>query len=139
VLTARAPSERHDAERGRRHKTLTDWARQLLLVVRRWWPERPSVAVADRGDAALACLAACRAWRKPVAVVTRLRRDAARSAPAPPRRPRQHGRPRRTGARLPTLAAVADAPDTAWAEVTVARWYGREARKVAVATATAVW
>src|SRR5438045_1602180 len=38
VLTALAPSERYDAERGRRHKTITDWARQLLLTVRRWWP-----------------------------------------------------------------------------------------------------
>lgn len=139
VLTALAPSERHDAERGRRHKTLTDWARQLLLVVRRWWPERPLVAVADSGYAALEFLAACRAWRKPVAVVTRLRLDAALYEPAPPRRPRQNGRPRLKGARLPMLAAVADAPDTAWAEVTVARWYGREARKVEVATATAVW
>jgi hypothetical protein len=60
VLTALAPSERHDAERGRRHKTLTDWARQLLLVIRRWWPERAIVAVADSSYAALAFLAACR-------------------------------------------------------------------------------
>ncbi len=34
VLTALAPSERYDRERGRRHKTLTDWARQALLVAR---------------------------------------------------------------------------------------------------------
>jgi hypothetical protein len=139
VLTALAPSERHDAERGRRHKALTDWARQLLLVVRRWWPERPIVAVADSGYAALEFLAACRSWRTPVAVVTRLRLDAALYEPAPPRRPRQHGRPRLKGARLPTLAAVAADPATAWAEVTVARWYGRERRTVEVASATAVW
>src|SRR5215211_5450625 len=67
VLTALAPSERHDAERGRRHKALTDWARQLLLVVRRWWPERPIVAVVDSGYAALEFLAGCRSWRTPVA------------------------------------------------------------------------
>jgi DDE superfamily endonuclease len=139
VLTALAPSERHDAERGRRHKTLTDWARQLLLVVRRWWPERPIVAVADSGYAALEFLAACRSWRTPVAVVTRLRLDAALYEPAPPRRPRQNGRPRLKGARLPTLAAVAADPATAWAETTVARWYGRERRTVEVASATAVW
>ena len=36
ILTALAPSERYTRERGQRHKTLTDWARQLLLVVRRW-------------------------------------------------------------------------------------------------------
>jgi DDE superfamily endonuclease len=139
VLTALAPSERYDAERGRRHKTLTDWARQLLLVVRRWWPERPIVAVADSGYAALELLAACRSWRTPVSVVTRLRLDAALYEPAPPRRPRQNGRPRLKGARLPTLAAVAADAGTAWAEVTVAHWYGAGDRTVEVVTDTAVW
>jgi hypothetical protein len=139
VLTALAPSERYDAERGRRHKTLTDWARQLLLVVRRWWPERAVVAVADSGYAALEFLAACRAWRTPVAVVTRLRLDAALYEPAPPRRPGQQGRPRKKGRRLPTLAARVADPDTAWASITVANWYGAGERAVEVASDTAVW
>ena len=47
-LTALAPSERYNQERGRRPKTLTDGARQLLLLVRRWWPDRALSAVADR-------------------------------------------------------------------------------------------
>lgn len=139
VLTALAPSERYDRERGRRHKTLTDWARQALLAVRRWWPDRAIVAVADSSYAALAFLAACRSWRAPVTVVTRLRLDAALYEPAPPRRPRQTGRPRLKGARRPTLAAVAADPGTAWTEVTVAHWYGAGERAVEVASATAVW
>jgi hypothetical protein len=139
VLTALAPSERHNTERGRRHKTLTDWARQLLLVVRRWWPERAIVAVADSSYAALEFLAACRSWRNPVTVVTRLRLDAALYDPAPPRRPRQTGRPRLKGQRRPTLAAVAADPRTVWTEITVAHWYGTGERTVEVASATAVW
>ena len=139
VLTALAPSARYDAAHGRRHKALTDWARQLLRVIRRWWPERAIVAVADSGYAALAFLAACGSWRRPVTVVTRLRLDAALYDPAPPRRLRQNGRPRLKGARLATLAAVAAAPDTAWTEVAVAHWYGAGRRLVEVATATAVW
>jgi DDE superfamily endonuclease len=138
-LTALAPSERYDRERGRRHKALTDWARQLLLAVRRWWPDRPLVAVADSTYAALGFLAACRALPNPITVVTRLRLDAALYEPAPPRRPGQSGRPRRKGKRLPTLAAVAADPATAWASVTVASWYGAGARTVEVASATAVW
>jgi hypothetical protein len=130
VLTARAPSERYDLEHGRRHKALTDWARQLLGVVRRWWPERAIVAVAASGYAALEFLAACRAWRRPVAVVTRLRLDAALYAPAPPRL---------KAARLPTLAAVAADPATAWAELAAAHWYGAGERLVEVVTDTAVW
>ncbi len=138
-LTALAPAERYNRDRGRRHKAPTDWAGQLLLVVRRWWPDRPIVAVADAPYAAIDLLARCRAVRRPVTVVTRLRLDAALYAPAPPRRPHQNGRPRVNGARLPTLAATAADPATEWAPATVANWYGRGPRAVEVATDTAVW
>jgi hypothetical protein len=87
-----APSERYDREHGRQHKALTDWARQLLLVVRRWWPDRALIAVADSTYAALEFLAACQSWARPVTVVTRLRLDAALYLPAPPRYPGQRRR-----------------------------------------------
>ena len=139
-LTALAPSERYDREHGRRHKTLTEGAGQLLLVVRRWWPDRPIVAVADSTYAALEFLAGCRRTKPtPITVVTRLRLDAALYEPAPPRRPRQTGRPRLKGQRLPTLAAVATASTTAWTGVTVANWYGAGERTVGLASGTAVW
>jgi len=138
-LTALAPSERYDAEHGQRHKTLLDWARQMLLTVRRWWPDREVVAVADSSYAALEFLGACRSWRRPVTVVTRLRLDAALYEPAPPRRPRQTGRPRLKGARLPTLATLATDPATAWTMTTVAHWYGSGERRVELASATALW
>src|SRR5215216_3147740 len=118
-LTALAPSERYDHERGRRHKTLTDWARQMLRVARRWWPDRALVAVADSTYAALEFLGACCSWTNPVTVVARLRLDAALYPPAPAREPGQRGRPRRKGRRLPTLATVAADPSTAWTAVTV--------------------
>lgn len=38
-LSVLAPSERYDTERGRRHKTLAQWAQQMLTQVRRWLPE----------------------------------------------------------------------------------------------------
>jgi len=138
-LTALAPSERYDQERGRRHKTLVDWARQMLLVVRRWWPDRALIAVADSSYAALELLAACRRWPQPVTVITRLRLDAALYAPSPPRRPRQRGRPRLKGQRLATLAAVAADPATRWARITIADWYGTGAREVEIVSDTAVW
>jgi hypothetical protein len=139
VLTALAPSERYAVSRGRRHKTLPEWARQLLLVVRRWWPERPLVAVADSTYATLPLLASCRRRAALITFITRLRLDAALYEPAPPRGPRQLGRPRLKGQRLPTLAAVADDPATNWRPLTVAQWYGFGARAVEVASATAVW
>ena len=53
-LTVLAPSERSAWRRGRRHKKLTDWARQALLQVARWLPGRRIVAVADGSFSAIA-------------------------------------------------------------------------------------
>ena len=138
-LTILAPSERHDHRRGRRHKTLTDWARQALLLLRRWLPERALVVVADSGYAAIELLARGARLANPIAIVTRLRLDAALYEPAPPRRPRQNGRPRVKGRRLPTLAARLADPATVWVPVVVADWYGEGARTVEAASDTAVW
>src|ERR671918_42492 len=46
-LTVLAPSERYHQERGLPHKKLTDWARQMLLQARRWFPRRTLVGVGD--------------------------------------------------------------------------------------------
>src|SRR5215218_3556903 len=113
-LTALAPSERYCRERGRRHKKLTDWARQMALQARRWLPGREVVLLGDSSFAALDLLAALA--RHGLVCVTRLRLDAALYEPAPPRRPGTVGRPRTKGARLPNLSyrpyeVVTDRPD----------------------------
>jgi DDE superfamily endonuclease len=136
-LTALAPSERYCRGRGRRHKPLTDWARQLVLQARRWLPDRPLILVADSGFAALELLAAL--VRRDVTCVTRLRLDAALYEPAPPRQPGTIGRPRTKGARLPTLSAVLAGKDTPWRRVTVPGWYGEGDRIVEIHSGTAVW
>ena len=107
--------------------------------MRRWWRDRPLVAVADRTYATLLLLARCQHLRNPITFITRLRLDAALFAPAPPRDPHQIGRPRRKGERLPSLAAVAGDPTTDWTQLTIAQWYGIGERAVEVASATAVW
>lgn len=72
-LSVLAPSERYDHKRGRRHKCLTDWARQMLRQARRWLPHRQLVVVADSSFAALELLFALSQMKFPVHVVTRLR------------------------------------------------------------------
>jgi len=138
-LSVLAPSERHAAEQGKRHKKLTDWARQSLFLVRRWWPEREIVAVADSGYAAIALLGRCARLPKPIAIVTRLRLDAALYEPPPPRKKGQMGRPRLKGKRLPNLAVAAEDRSTVWTPVTVADWYGGGERSVEVVSDTALW
>jgi hypothetical protein len=138
-LSALAPSERYAARRGRRHKKITEWAWQLLLVVRRWYPQREIVAVADRAYASLKLLDRCRSLSRPVTFITRLRLDAALYEPAPPRRRGQIGRPRIKGERLPNLSVVAQDPNTVWSPTTIANWYGSGERMVEIASNTAVW
>jgi hypothetical protein len=138
-LCALAPSERYAAKRGKRHKKITEWAWQLLLVLRRWYPQREIVAVADRAYASLKLLSRCRSLSKPVTFITRLRLDAALYEPAPPRRPGQRGRPRLKGERLPNLSVVADDPRTLWKLTTITNWYGERERMVEIASETTVW
>jgi len=138
-LCALAPSERYATEQGKRHKPLTEWAWQLLLLVRRWYPEREIVAVADGGYAALRLLDRCRKLREPITFITRLRLDAALYEPAPPRRRGQIGRPRLKGERLPNLLVVAGDPHTVWKPTTLTGWYGDQQRTVEAVSGTAVW
>jgi hypothetical protein len=80
-LTVLAPSERYHAERKLRHKTITDWAWQMLLQVSRWLPGRRLVVVADGIYAVLEFL--LKVSRLPlVSVITRLRLDACLYDPA---------------------------------------------------------
>lgn len=138
-LSTLAPSERYTKEHGKRHKKLTEWAWQLLLLVRRWHPERQIVAVADRTYASLKLLERCRRLSNPITFITRLRLDAALYEPAPPRRPGQMGRPRLKGERLPNLSVAAEDHCTVWTLITVASWYGSAQRTVEIVSDTAVW
>lgn len=138
-LSALAYSERYAQEQGKRHKTLTDWAGQLLLLVRRWYPEREIVAVADGGYAALKLLDRCRSLSEPITFITRLRLDAALYKPAPPRHCGQIGRPRLKGDRLPNLSVLAEDPTTDWAPITLNNWYGNSKRTIEVVSGTALW
>jgi hypothetical protein len=138
-LSALAPSERYAAKRGKRHKKITEWAWQLLLQVRRWYPKREIVAVADSAYASLKLLFRCQSLSRPVTFITRLRLDAALYEPAPPRRPGQIVRPRLKGKRLPNLSVVAEDLATTWKPATIANWYSERERMVEIASATAVW
>src|ERR671927_26399 len=135
-LTVLAPSERWSQQHGRRHKKLTDWARQAILQAKRWLPDRRIIVVGDQSFAALDLIAAV---RRHVCLVTRLRLDANLYEPAPARRPGQMGRPRVKGPALPKLASLVATPSmTRWSSAVI-DWYGGEQRWVRIASGTAVW
>jgi DDE superfamily endonuclease len=136
-LTVLAPSQRYCEERGLRHKTLTDWARQVALQARRWLPGREIVLLGDSSFAVLDLLVAL--IRHGVIGVTRLRLDAALYKPAPPRQPGTKGRSRKKGDRLPSLAQVLTDASTSWRPITVRNWYGTPERCLEFCSQTAVW
>jgi DDE superfamily endonuclease len=135
-LTILAPSARCSESHGKRHKTLTDWARQAILQTKRWLPHRRLIIVLDAAGAALKLLAEV---RQHVCVVTRLRLDANLFQPAPSRQRGQRGRPALKGRRLPKLSAVLANKKTVWRPVVVSQWYNAQRRKLLTATGTAVW
>ena len=137
-LTALCPSERYGPyrDRGRRHKPLAQRARGLLGQVRRWLPQRALIVVADSNYAVLELLAWCS--RQSITVISRLRLDAALYEPAPARPPGQPGRQRLKGERVPKLTERLTDERTGWQTVQL-RWYGQPARRLQVASGTAVW
>jgi len=136
-LTVLAPSERYHEQAGRQHKKLSDWARQMIYQLRRWIPHRQLVVVADYGYAVLDLLHACQKLANPVTMITRLRLDAALYEPAPMPTGKR-GRPRKKGARLPTLRAILDDSQTLWQQVAV-NWYDGLSRQMEITSQTAIW
>jgi hypothetical protein len=135
-LTVLAPSQRYEENKGRRHKALTDWARQGILQIKRWLPNRPIIIVADSSFSAIELIAAV---RRHVCFITRLRLDANLFAPAPKRHSRTIGRPPKKGHKLPKLTQMLSARTTAWTTIIMPEWYGGERCRLQIATGTAIW
>jgi hypothetical protein len=135
-FTVLAPSERYHVSRGRRHKTVVDWGRQMILQLARWIPDRRLIVVMDLSYSGQRLM---EALRRRVTVVAQARLDSALYAPPPPRKPGQRGRHRKVGEPLPKLKDVLVDPLTAWTRVTVSFWYDRSDVPIEFATGTALW
>ncbi len=117
VITALAPSERCHQRIGKPHKKITDWARRMILQLRRWLPNRRIVVVADSSYAALDLLHFCQSMTHPVTFIARLRLK---------------------GHRLPTLKTLLDCPNTRWMSAALA-WYDGVTRTMEFSSQTALW
>ena len=136
VLTALTPSKVWSERHGQRHRTVTEWARLMLLAIHRWLPGRSIVAVADGEFAALDLLYGLGAR---MAVITRLRKDACLFDP-PPRYSDKPGRAPRKGKRQPQLSERITDPATRWQRVVQAsRTSWRNGGWIEYAHGTALW
>jgi hypothetical protein len=137
VFTVLAPSRRFSERAGRRHKSIVDWARQMILQLRRWLPDRVLIVVMDSAYAGQVLFD--RLIRAGVTVISQIRLDSALYAPPPPRRPGQRGRARKVGERLPKLSEQLLDPATSWERTRVDFWYGGSDVEVEFATGIAIW
>ena len=138
-LTALMPSKQHCQDKGRRYKTVCEWAIQMISQLRRWMPERDIVVVADGAYSVLKLLAHCISLPNPVTMVTRLRVNAALYDPPASRKSGQLGRQPIKGQRLPTIKTVIEAEDTRWTRIVLPKWYSQQDRPIEIVTATALW
>jgi DDE superfamily endonuclease len=136
-LTVLAPSQRYHQERNMRHKTITDWAWQMIVQVARWLPGRPLVIVADGTYSVLDFLVNV-SHLPQVSVITRLRLDACLYDPAPAREAGKRGRSALKGPAQPKLATRLTDPTTVWKKHNLS-WYGGTTREMEIATGTALW
>ncbi|MBV8235748.1 MAG: transposase [Acidimicrobiia bacterium] len=123
---------------GRRasHKTSIDLARQMVLQVRRWLPERELILVLDGGFAAVDLARACQRFQ--VTMICRLRLDAALYHPPGPQAPGKRGPKPKKGPRQRRLTEWARRSDTPWEEVEV-EWYGGRRKLMQVFSRTGLW
>jgi len=136
-LSVLAPSQRSHEQRKMRHKTITDWAWQMLLQVSRWMPGRRLVVVADGTYAVLEFL--LKVSRLPLlSAITRLRLDACLDDPPPLREAGKRGRHALKGKAQPKLASRLTDPTTQWQKHPLS-WYGGTTREMEIATGTALW
>jgi hypothetical protein len=136
VVSVPAPPPEVSQRLGRRHKTVPHWARQLILLVRRWLPGVEMTVIGDQTYRVHELGGACARWG--VRLVAPLRMDAGLYASAPRRKPGANGRPRVKGERVPKLAQVLKDAQPPWQRVRV-RWYNGRRRELDVTSGRAVW
>jgi hypothetical protein len=140
LLIALCRSEKDDKKNNRRHKTPAQVLRQMLLVLRRWFPQRTFVCAADGGFASHELAQSARQSRGRLSLVSRFYANAALYQP-PPALPasgkKPPGRPRVKGAKGDTPQQVV-AKTTERTRLRVS-WYGGGERDVEVVTGTGHW
>lgn len=136
VLSLPSPTPAVSAQLGRRHKTIAQWARQMILCLRRWLPVADLTVVGDQAYSVIDLGLSCR--RRGVRLIAPLRLDARLFSPPPPRPAKTVGRPRQVGGRRPNLNVIAQSPETIWKPVQL-RWYDGSERLMEITSETALW
>jgi hypothetical protein len=136
-LTVLAPSERYHNNQGIQHKTLSDWARQICLLLHRWLPDYQCIMLGDGSYAVMDLLAKTRCY---TTWITRFRLDAGLYDFLPEKiGKRGRGRPPVKGERQPSLIERLTDPNTKWQAVIFSQWYAEKNKQMEITFGTAIW
>jgi hypothetical protein len=134
-IPLRSSQNKKDLNKTSRHKKMTDWACQIVLVIRRWTGKFRKITIV--ADSAFACFKLAYACNdNNVGFISRLRLDA-RLYDFIQENPKIKRR-RVVGEVLPKLSELAKKNIKEWEEVTV-KWYGGKTKKVFILSGKCLW
>ncbi|WP_116108823.1 transposase [Lewinella sp. IMCC34191] len=141
ILTALCPSERYWQQRDepRQHKTLLDWAGQLLAWLARYTPSfhRPVYLVGDGTYATYELMG--RATACGVGLITRMRLDARLFHFPPARVAGKRGPKPKIGGRILSMTKRLTDRRIKWSEVVFTEWYGHANKQMVITFGDAIW
>jgi hypothetical protein len=129
------PRELNHAE-GRRHKTPSHLARQLIATLIHWFPQRKFILLGDGGYASHELARFCHLHRRHVTLISRFHDDARLYDPPPRRNPGRGGRPPLKGRKR---ATPGEAVKRAKAKRFTVNWYGGKQRRVELISGDGHW
>src|SRR5262249_32415582 len=143
ILIALCHSQKEDKQHHRRHKTPAQVLAQMLLLLRRWFPDRTFVCAADGGFASHQLAASVSRSRGRTQLVSRFYANAGLYDPPPPVLRKANGKratagkPRVKGDKRATPEQVV--AQTAQRQRLRVSWYGGGKRTVEVVSGTGHW
>jgi hypothetical protein len=118
----------------RRHKTLNDWASQVVKIIRKWAGEGMRITIV--GDSAFATyLLANTCIDCKINLTSRMRLDA-RTFEFPT--VNKNGRKNLVGKRMPTFNEMLNDPSLVWSKKEIS-WYSGKMKKIEFLTGTSLW
>lgn len=124
-----------DLKKRRRHKTLNEWACQIVRIIAKWIGKVKNITiVADNAFATYILANTC--IDNGVSLISRMKLNA-RTFEFPTIK-KGKGRPRLVGQRLPIFEKLANDLSQIWQEINV-KWYGGINKEVSILTGTCLW
>ena len=136
VLAALYRTPETNKKDGRRHKTPTELARQLMAVLLHWFPDRRFILLGDGGFASHQLARFAHRHHKRLTLVSLCHAKANLFA-LPPKTKPHTGRPRIKGSKLPAPQEVVAA--TSKRKRSVVGWYGGQKRRIEFVSGTGHW